>query len=55
MNILTRVSSSIIVRARVELLTAIEYMFAYGKLDPETHSKIMREKIEKPLKKILGQ
>jgi len=44
-----------IVRARVELPTAIEYMFAYGKLDPETYSKIMREQIEKPLKKILGQ
>ena len=44
-----------IVRARVELLTTIEYMFAYGKLDPETYSKIMREQIEEPLKKILGQ
>ncbi len=55
MNILMRVSSSIIVRARVELLTAIEYMFAYGKLDPETYSKIIREQIEEPLKKILGR
>jgi len=44
-----------IVRARVELLTAVEYMFAYGKLDPETYSKIMREQIEEPLKKLLGQ
>ena len=43
-----------LVRARMELLAAIEYMFACGKIDPETYSKIVEEQ-ERHLREELGE